>query len=689
MLSIWLLLRRPVVNASESYCAKFLEARLDLFWSEDWPALWARVRAECDVAPVFSNSRKSATEQKQSRVRKVATLAQSGERGRALAAARNALLVTVTQQIVQEIKSLYPVEPDPAVAVQTPVSNPFLSQVAELIPSTLRRMPRLMHSTVEHTCVERVMCECLICACSLTVKLCVCVVFSSAFMDRLFASVIQGLPRELHEALTEAEHLDSCVLDAYPLSSAEELGLVNVTHHPARIRRTRKGAGLQSVGITSLTAGVDPFVGESTCTATPTVVVPLRSVFRSVEPESLASAVSEEGEVFDAEKKPCFPVVSCLSEFRGSSENPRQCQPVSSTDRASSKNARQSQPGSSSDMPTSSEVFTLSADQVALDTVAVTLEKVAGHDVAPSGVGIVLKSGFPTVCPAGIFETAARASSKKSVKSVDVKSCSSPVLCQPHHEHSKSIPDETLLFHTLVRDGVLQLAFQEDFEKLARAAQTSANRHRRQRAGHGNIEAALELHEHTKKAREQERVQKKTLDQFAAAANLPQRRYHARYQSSLDEGPTARRDAEDAERLRWVTLLGELPNGTQTPMGQVLSTKPGNLQLFGGGMRASTLRSRVRGVQKFLSWLATHQEKVFPDSAIQLLEFLQVRSSEPCNQGSLTGSHRALVFLEKTAGAPSVERLTNTQLYSVSYKELLSSASPARTHEASTKRSRR
>ena len=32
---------------------------------------------------------------------------------------------------------------DPAVAAQTPVSNLFLSQVAELMPSTLRRMPRL------------------------------------------------------------------------------------------------------------------------------------------------------------------------------------------------------------------------------------------------------------------------------------------------------------------------------------------------------------------------------------------------------------------------------------------------------------------------------------------------------------------------------------------------------------------
>ena len=69
------------------------------------------VRAECYVAPLSSFSRKSAAEQKQSRVR-------SGERGRALAAARHAPPVPVTHQIVQEIKSLCPADPDPAVAAE-------------------------------------------------------------------------------------------------------------------------------------------------------------------------------------------------------------------------------------------------------------------------------------------------------------------------------------------------------------------------------------------------------------------------------------------------------------------------------------------------------------------------------------------------------------------------------------------
>ena len=101
------------------------------------------VRAECDVAPVQNATRRTATKQKQSRLRKVATLARAGENGRALTAARNAPPVPVTEQIVQEIKSLYPTDPEPPAPAQACVSNHFLTEVAELIPATFRRMPRL------------------------------------------------------------------------------------------------------------------------------------------------------------------------------------------------------------------------------------------------------------------------------------------------------------------------------------------------------------------------------------------------------------------------------------------------------------------------------------------------------------------------------------------------------------------
>ena len=65
------------------------------------------------------------------------------KKGRALAAARNAPPVPVTEQIVQEIKSLYPADPEPPAPVSAPVSALFLSEVAEHVPTTLRKMPRL------------------------------------------------------------------------------------------------------------------------------------------------------------------------------------------------------------------------------------------------------------------------------------------------------------------------------------------------------------------------------------------------------------------------------------------------------------------------------------------------------------------------------------------------------------------
>ena len=53
------------------------------FLAEDWSALWAMVRrAECDVALVQNTTRRTDKQQMQSRIRKVATLARTGEKGR-------------------------------------------------------------------------------------------------------------------------------------------------------------------------------------------------------------------------------------------------------------------------------------------------------------------------------------------------------------------------------------------------------------------------------------------------------------------------------------------------------------------------------------------------------------------------------------------------------------------------------
>ena len=101
------------------------------------------VRAECDVAAIAQKRSKTKAEQTETRIRKCATLARAGEKGRALAAARNDPPVTVTRDIVQEIKSVYPVDPDPAVPLNNQITHIFIFQIADFIPLTLRRMPRL------------------------------------------------------------------------------------------------------------------------------------------------------------------------------------------------------------------------------------------------------------------------------------------------------------------------------------------------------------------------------------------------------------------------------------------------------------------------------------------------------------------------------------------------------------------
>ena len=79
-------------------------------------------------------------------------------------------------------------------------------------------------------------------------------------------------------------------------------------------------------------------------------------------------------------------------------------------------------------------------------------------------------------------------------------------------------------------------------------------------------------------------------EQLLVAADIRPKKFRTRLQRALYEGPTARKDAEIAERERWVYLLANLLRSTETPMGKLLRENPCNVQLLGGGRRAGTLR---------------------------------------------------------------------------------------------------
>ena len=111
-------------------------------------------------------------------------------------------------------------------------------------------------------------------------------------------------------------------------------------------------------------------------------------------------------------------------------------------------------------------------------------------------------------------------------------------------------------------------------------------------------------------------------------------------------------------------------------MGRLLRENPANSPLLGGGRRAGTLRLRVRVVQKFLSWLALSHNLAFPEDWRQLIEYMQVRLSEPCVRGSLKLIHLSYIFMQEVAGVE--DRLTDSALYDVTKRELLASALPGK-----------
>ena len=76
-------------------------------------------------------------------------------------------------------------------------------------------------------------------------------------------------------------------------------------------------------------------------------------------------------------------------------------------------------------------------------------------------------------------------------------------------------------------------------------------------------------------------------------------------------------------------------------------------------------------MKKFLAWLALAHEVTFPSEVQHLSEYLQMRHSEPCTRGGLKSTHQDFLFMEEIAAVEV--RLTQDSLYSILYKELLSS----------------
>ena len=99
---------------------------------------------------------------------------------------------------------------------------------------------------------------------------------------------------------------------------------------------------------------------------------------------------------------------------------------------------------------------------------------------------------------------------------------------------------------------------------------------------------------------------------FKSSLCVPATRPHAEclhrnktmLQRTLFSGPTARKDWEETERFRRVQELANIVMVRQRLWARCCVEKAGSTQLLGAVSSASSLRSRVRALKKFLAWLA-------------------------------------------------------------------------------------
>ena len=184
----------------------------------------------------------------------------------------------------------------------------------------------------------------------------------------------------------------------------------------------------------------------------------------------------------------------------------------------------------------------------------------------------------------------------------------------------------------------------------------------RQNSAHfDNVAAACWLSQHKRKAEASEKVRphEPTLAEVVAAtAGRVPKTFKSRLQRALYDTPSARQEAEEAERLRWLQAMALLVERSPTPMGNLLARQPGSLALLGAGRRAATLRNRFRLLRNFFSWLTATHEVRYLTSLEHFVGFLRARASEPANRGALRNVNRTFTFLHEVTGTEQVDRLT-------------------------------
>ena len=126
------------------------------------------------------------------------------------------------------------------------------------------------------------------------------------------------------------------------------------------------------------------------------------------------------------------------------------------------------------------------------------------------------------------------------------------------------------------------------------------------------------------------------------------------------ETPTARQDANDKEKARWVGELANIIVASHMPAAERASRSmdPARaLARLGKGLRARTLRKRVRAWQKMAAWLATAKGVHYPYEAVDVVDYANDRFDEPSGPGVFEALKAAIKLIENVGGVLADEQL--------------------------------
>ena len=161
---------------------------------------------------------------------------------------------------------------------------------------------------------------------------------------------------------------------------------------------------------------------------------------------------------------------------------------------------------------------------------------------------------------------------------LDIQDCSIVRKC--------GINDMVLLYITLVSDRAIPAGFLAEFLSLEHPLKLSSKRSMNLAVGISDAEAERLLMLKKKQRDMQILNSSAASDQLVLATELKPRRFRSKWQRIVYEGPTARKDLDNAERSRWVASLGDLLRHTDTPMGRLMTRKPLEHSVTGFGTQS-------------------------------------------------------------------------------------------------------